>query len=67
MTIYVKKVGTSKRGPFCTFICDFDNGFIINGIANLDNVEVKEDTKYDNLYLEQQTFNGMIRYTLHKK
>lgn len=67
MTIFVKKVGSSKRGPFCTFICDFGNGFVINSIASLDGVEVKEETKYDDLYLEQQTFDGKVRYTLHKK
>lgn len=68
MTIYIRKCGTSKRGPYCLFVADFENGYIIHGIANLDaDVVVKEEQKYTNLYLEQHTFSGQLRYTLHKK
>lgn len=70
MKIIVKKLGTSKRGPFCTFVADFDNGFIITSIASVDvdDLVLKEDTVYDDLlYLEEQTFDGKVRFVLHKK
>lgn len=66
MKVYVKKIGTSKRGPFCLFVADFENGFVISSIASIDGLELKEETKYDNLYLEEQTFDGKVRFTLHK-
>ena len=67
MTIFIRKIGTSKRGPYCLFIADFENGYVINGIANLDNIELEENKKYNDLFLEQHTFSGQLRYTLHKK
>lgn len=67
MTIFVKKIGTSKRGPFCTFTADFGNGFVISSIASYDGFTLKEKMSYTNLYLEAQTFDGKVRFVLHNE
>lgn len=65
--IFVKKIGTSKRGPFCTFTADFENGFYISSIASYDDkLILKENTPY-NLSLEETTFDGKVRFVLHKE
>lgn len=67
MIIEIRKVGPTKYGNYAVFNAVFDNGYVVSGIANYKDFELKPDTTYKDLYVRQYQRNGLIRYSLFKK